>query len=532
MRRPWALRERNAMKPLNNVRTTSHGHNVTDKPHQYDKSAGPTLDVRRKPSIRTKTGCMTCRRRKKKCDETRPECEHTITHNIVVADSWQGITCLRLRHRCEYSFNIPAAKDSEAKAVKGTHFIRSTRKLGELEVPQQREPAGSVDWDYPNQVSQIDLDLVDLRDSVFDATIHKVASQSRSLRHEMDLLPSSQITPILSQSLSTPAKIPNPSTQSHQPDFLPIRPSKSCVREQQASEGAGHLALPHFSQSHRSGARSLSSMSQSQQPSWTRVAPSFISSNFCSPPYPPHHIDDDPRERSHNAIKHRRSALRTTVACSKCNSTNVRCDRMRPNCGQCTRDNFVCIYQGSSTHEAQDKTSERNAAPPIWFPSTSSGRIQTESDRTKCNLTCLSPSSRILAFAKLAAESTDSDDEEEDDDDSDCIDTAVPSSHAMYQRWMAIGREEFCICNQPATIQALSAAAKTSRTKPPQSDIPTRVNSPISRDAISMDLSEGVKIPFPIPEVNTIIPASQGMRVSALLRAVADSRQRHDQAHY
>jgi hypothetical protein len=27
-------------------------------------------------SNRTKTGCMTCRRRKKKCDETRPECKH------------------------------------------------------------------------------------------------------------------------------------------------------------------------------------------------------------------------------------------------------------------------------------------------------------------------------------------------------------------------------------------------------------------------------------------------------------------------
>lgn len=28
-------------------------------------------------SNRTKTGCMTCRRRKKKCDETRPECKHS-----------------------------------------------------------------------------------------------------------------------------------------------------------------------------------------------------------------------------------------------------------------------------------------------------------------------------------------------------------------------------------------------------------------------------------------------------------------------
>jgi hypothetical protein len=31
-------------------------------------------------SNRTKTGCMTCRRRKKKCDETRPECEFSHPH--------------------------------------------------------------------------------------------------------------------------------------------------------------------------------------------------------------------------------------------------------------------------------------------------------------------------------------------------------------------------------------------------------------------------------------------------------------------
>ena len=60
-------------------------------PGSNDRSAGPYSaypDDRREMSAqsdpkkrkrnfsnRTKTGCMTCRRRKKKCDETRPECE-------------------------------------------------------------------------------------------------------------------------------------------------------------------------------------------------------------------------------------------------------------------------------------------------------------------------------------------------------------------------------------------------------------------------------------------------------------------------
>jgi hypothetical protein len=30
-------------------------------------------------SNRTKTGCMTCRKRKKKCDEQKPECKFFVT---------------------------------------------------------------------------------------------------------------------------------------------------------------------------------------------------------------------------------------------------------------------------------------------------------------------------------------------------------------------------------------------------------------------------------------------------------------------
>jgi hypothetical protein len=36
-------------------------------------------------SNRTKTGCLTCRKRKKKCDEKKPECEFEPRHNILVS---------------------------------------------------------------------------------------------------------------------------------------------------------------------------------------------------------------------------------------------------------------------------------------------------------------------------------------------------------------------------------------------------------------------------------------------------------------
>lgn len=41
------------------------------------KTGGPQADAKKRKRIfsnRTKTGCMTCRRRKKKCDEAKPEC--------------------------------------------------------------------------------------------------------------------------------------------------------------------------------------------------------------------------------------------------------------------------------------------------------------------------------------------------------------------------------------------------------------------------------------------------------------------------
>jgi hypothetical protein len=38
-------------------------------------------------SNRTKTGCMTCRRRKKKCDENKPECK--LLEEVSIAITWK-----------------------------------------------------------------------------------------------------------------------------------------------------------------------------------------------------------------------------------------------------------------------------------------------------------------------------------------------------------------------------------------------------------------------------------------------------------
>ena len=69
-------------------------HNEYASPGDDDRSANPyhpysnremsaQSDLKKRKrnfSNRTKTGCMTCRRRKKKCDENRPECKCYIDH--------------------------------------------------------------------------------------------------------------------------------------------------------------------------------------------------------------------------------------------------------------------------------------------------------------------------------------------------------------------------------------------------------------------------------------------------------------------
>jgi hypothetical protein len=56
-------------------------HSPSQRPADYGKEQTPTgsqVDHKRRKRIfsnRTKTGCLTCRRRKKKCDETKPECK-------------------------------------------------------------------------------------------------------------------------------------------------------------------------------------------------------------------------------------------------------------------------------------------------------------------------------------------------------------------------------------------------------------------------------------------------------------------------
>ncbi|KAI9796545.1 MAG: Maltose acetyltransferase [Piccolia ochrophora] len=65
-----------------------HGHSSRGGDYGNDRTpnSGVQVDHRRRKRVfsnRTKTGCMTCRRRKKKCDEQKPECNNCIRGGFV-----------------------------------------------------------------------------------------------------------------------------------------------------------------------------------------------------------------------------------------------------------------------------------------------------------------------------------------------------------------------------------------------------------------------------------------------------------------
>jgi hypothetical protein len=65
------------ISPDNHGRSNAYGGYGIDR-REMSAQSNPKKR-KRNFSNRTKTGCMTCRRRKKKCDENRPECRFSIS---------------------------------------------------------------------------------------------------------------------------------------------------------------------------------------------------------------------------------------------------------------------------------------------------------------------------------------------------------------------------------------------------------------------------------------------------------------------
>jgi len=70
---------------------------------------------------RSKTGCTTCRKRKKKCDETKPFCEHSPSRPVFAwhADMIIGLSCQKNNIHCEGYKPVELWKSGKERAAEG-----------------------------------------------------------------------------------------------------------------------------------------------------------------------------------------------------------------------------------------------------------------------------------------------------------------------------------------------------------------------------------------------------------------------------
>lgn len=96
---------------------------------------------RRPPRLRTKTGCLQCRKRRKKCDETRPCC----------------LTCSRLGFKCSWGPNLPIsglAQHLSRRTVAGGPKQTDTSRCQTAPLPTPRWNPAPV-YNKPPQIPQM-----------------------------------------------------------------------------------------------------------------------------------------------------------------------------------------------------------------------------------------------------------------------------------------------------------------------------------------------------------------------------------------
>lgn len=164
---------------------------------------------------------------------------------------------------------------------------------------------------------------------------------------------------------------------------------------------------------------------------------------------------------------------------------------------------------GPSNHDLLRETTYGGAAAH-YAPSV--GLLRPAVD---CGLFCLPESSRILAFAKIAAESMDSDEEETSDGG---------RNPELLGKWLMKGGSH-CICNK--TTQAHDATESESLEGPGSSrdnasSVQGATAPPLNEDVAAV-VPENTVLPLSIPPVNSVMSKSEGRRVSAFYNVLASS---------
>lgn len=130
-----------------------------------------------------------------------------------------------------------------------------------------------------------------------------------------------------------------------------------------------------------------------------------------------------------------------------------------------------------------------------------------------CGLFCLPEPSRILAFAKIAAQSIESDDEETSDGG---------RQPELLNKWLQKGGEH-CVCNKPVLDrdEDVGDAIEDQPSESFQEVVSGRDEAVQNADVAAV--VPDVDLPLEIPPVNSIMPKSQGRRVSAFYNVLTGS---------
>lgn len=123
---------------------------------------------------RTRTGCWTCRTRRKKCDEGRPFCQACQVLGLVcegygVRLKWaiRGRPCVTVRHVPLRKVRLSAVESSVE--AQNTHILRPDTVVGECERESDQVLLQHLGWDVYASLSKFERDV--LYDCTGSATI-------------------------------------------------------------------------------------------------------------------------------------------------------------------------------------------------------------------------------------------------------------------------------------------------------------------------------------------------------------------------
>ncbi|OQE27775.1 hypothetical protein PENSTE_c004G08763 [Penicillium steckii] len=186
--------------------------------HQWEQH--PNLDRRHRP--RTRNGCLTCRRRKVRCDERRPECGHC--GRLQLDCSWQqedgskfGIRTKKIKHRQRLQTQQPQSTVDEAKVTSPSapvSVVDSHDNLtGDDSAFSRIFNYASFMWDdYPSSISP-NWDTLDLNSS---QDLIPWSDASFTVSSPLDIqFPTSIFSSTALMDRSSKTSIPSPMGSSH-----------------------------------------------------------------------------------------------------------------------------------------------------------------------------------------------------------------------------------------------------------------------------------------------------------------------------